>query len=109
MLPDVSAMIAKSRGILQLTLQGNHAAHEAVNELSPTQYLPPLEGGGLLHCLLLILRPRPPQVFEHGLQLSHRPQFPFTEQGLVLQGISSTASPGHCLPPLDGRGLEQDL
>lgn len=109
MLPDVSTIIAKSRGILQFTSQGNQTAQEAVNELLPGQYLPPCDGGGLLHCLLLILSPKPPQVTEHGLQLSHRPQFPFTEQGLVLQGISSTPSPGHSLPPLDGRGLEQNL
>ena len=54
---------------------------EAVCELGPEQSFPPLDGAGLLHNLLLLLKP-PPQDLLQDPYLPQAPYPPFSIRGM---------------------------
>ena len=87
-----------------------HAAvlQSVVSDVEPSQLLPPPDGGGLAHVLVLDFVPVP-----HVLvQLEYSPHSlhsPLVEQGLALHTIDSNDVPKQLLPPFDGAGFEQAL
>ena len=63
----------------QLVPGHNSFLQDFVIDNSPTQFLPPFAGAGLLHFLVFVMVP-PPQVLLHALNLDHFERPPSTER-----------------------------
>lgn len=87
---------------------GFRCRHGCNSSFGPSQSLPPWEGGGESHFLVLFRFPSL-HVLSHSAQSVHGPKFPFTGHSATLHCLVSMwlPSPMQSAPNADGLGLVQ--